>query len=195
MKLFRKKRNRWLSTLAVMGALMLAGSMYLATWTNAPVENFNAGLQAYEAGDMKTAVQLFDKSLAAYKTAETNQNALHDFFYPAPDRNVAARASFQKAKALLQLKQGPAALAAFKESLLLNPGNGYDDNMLLSRAKEMEAEAKYTQYDLELLFKNNPAAAQQEGKGKGKGKGQPGNQQVPGTEPGNMPGKGDRNNI
>lgn len=77
---------------------------------------------------------------------------------------------------------------------MLNPGNGYND-MLLARAQEMEAEAKYTQYDLELLFKNNPAMAQQEGQGKGKGKGQPGNQQVPGTEPGNMPGKGDRNNI
>ncbi len=173
---------------------MLLGALHLTTWNNTPVETFNAGLTAYEAGDMKTAVQLFDKSLAAYKTAETSQSRLHDFFYPEPDRSVAARASFQKAKALLQLKQGPAALAAFKESLLLNPGNGYND-MLLSRAKEMEAEAKYTQYDLELLFKNNPAMAQQEGAGKGKGKGQPGNQQVPGTEPGNMPGKGDRNNI
>lgn len=194
MKLFRKKRNRWLGLGSLLGALMLLGALHLTTWNNVPVETFNAGLQAYEAGDMQKAVQLFDKSLAAYKTAETNENAVHDFFYPAPDRLVAARASFQKAKALLQLKQGPAALAAFKESLLLNPGNGYND-MLLSRAKEMEVEAKYTQYDLELLFKNNPAMAQQEGAGKGKGKGQPGNQQVPGTEPGNMPGKGDRNNI
>lgn len=195
MKLFRKKRNRWLGLGSLLGALMLLGALHLSTWNNTTVDTFNAGLQAYEAGDMQKAVQLFDKSLAAYKTASAEDNAVRNFFYPAPDRNVAARASFQKAKALLQLKQGAAALAAFKESLLLNPGNGYDDNMLLSRAKEMEAEAKYTQYDLELLFKNNPAAAQQEGKGKGKGKGQPGNQQVPGTEPGNMPGKGDRNNI
>ncbi len=194
MKLFRKKRNRWLGLGSLLGALMLLGALHLATWNNTPVDTFNAGLQAYEAGDMQKAVQFFDKSLAAYKTAETSANPVHDFFYPAPDRNVAARASFQKAKALLQLKQGPAALAAFKESLLLNPGNGYND-MLLSKAKEMESEARYTQYDLELLFKNNPAMAQQEGAGKGKGKGQPGNQQVPGTEPGNMPGKGDRNNI
>lgn len=194
MKIFRKKRNRWLGLGSLLGALMMLGGLYLATWTNVPVDSFNAGLQAYEAGDMKGAVKLFDQSLATYKTAAANETALHDFFYPAPDRNVAARASFQKAKALLQLKQGPAALQAFKESLMLNPGNDYND-MLLARAQEMEAEARYTEYDLELLFKNNPAMAQQEGKGKGKGKGQPSNQQVPGTEPGNMPGKGDRNNI
>lgn len=194
MKIFRKKRNRWLGVGSLIGALMLLGGLHLATYTNVQVDSFNAGLQAYEDGQMEQANKFFDQSLAAYKSAAATENAVHDFFYPAPDRNVAARASFQKAKALLQLKQGPAALQAFKESLMLNPGNGYD-NMLLSRAQEMEAEARYTQYDLELLFKNNPAMAQQEGKGKGKGKGQPGNQQVPGTEPGNMPGKGDRNNI
>ncbi len=194
MKIFRKKRNRWLGLGSLLGAVMLLGGLHLATWNNAPVDTFNAGLQAYEAGDMKTAVQLFDKSLAAYKTAAADENAARDVFYPAPDRSVAARASFQKAKALLQLKQGPAALEAFKQSLLLNPGNGYN-KILLARANEMESEARYTEYDLELLFKNNPAMAQQEGQGKGKGKGQPGNQQVPGTEPGNMPGKGDRNAI
>lgn len=194
MKIFRKKRNRWLGIGSLLGALMLLGGLHLATWTNVQVETFNAGLQAYEEGNMEQAKQLFEKSLTAYKSGAASENAVHDFFYPAPDRNIAARASFQKAKALLQLKQAPAALLAFKESLLLNPGNGYND-MLLARAQEMEAEAKYTQYDLELLFKNNPAMAQQEGQGKGKGKGQPGNQQVPGTEPGNMPGKGDRNNI
>jgi tetratricopeptide (TPR) repeat protein len=194
MKIFQKKRNRWLGLGSLIGALMLLCALHLLTWKNVQVEDFNAGLTAYQAGDMQKAVQLFDKSVAAYKGALASENSVRDYIYPAPNRSVAARAQFQKAKALLQLKQGPAALDAFKESLLLNPGNGYND-MLLSVAKRMEAEARYTQYDLELLFKNNPAMAQQEGKGKGKGKGQPGNSQVPGTEPGNMPGKGDRNNI
>ncbi len=192
MKIFGKKRNRWLGLGSLIGALMLLGALHLLTWKNVQVEEFNTGLAAYEAGDMQTAVPCFDKSLGAYRSALAQNNALHDYVYPAPDRSVAARASFQKAKALLQLKQGPAALEAFKESLLLNPGNGYTD-MLLAEAKRMESEARYTEYDLELLFKNNPPMAQQEGKGKGKG--QPGNQQVPGTEPGNLPGKGDRNKI
>ena len=194
MNIFRKKTNRWLGLGSLIGALMLLGAFTLATWENVQVKDFNAGLSAYQAGDMKRAATAFDKSLNAYKAAVAGEYPLHDYIYPAPDRSIAARASFQKAKALLQLKQGAAALDAFKESLMLNPGNAYSD-MLLDRAKAMESEARYTEYDLELLFKNNPAAAQQEGKGKGNGKGQPGNQQVPGTEPGNMPGKGDRNQI
>jgi len=48
MKLFRKKRNRWLGLGSLLGALMLLGALHLTTWNNAPVENFNAGLAAYE---------------------------------------------------------------------------------------------------------------------------------------------------
>lgn len=194
MNIFRKKRNRWLGLGSLIGALMLAGAFHLSTWKNLQVEDFNGGLQAYTAGDMKTAVQLFDKSIAAYKAEVSAEYPGRDYIYPEPDVSLAARANFQKAKALLQLKQGPAALEAFKQSLLFNAGNAYNAK-LLHRVAELEQEARYTEYDLELLFKNNPAMAQQEGKGKGKGQGQPQNQQVPGTEPGNMPGKGDRNAI
>lgn len=69
---------------------MLLGGLHLATWTNVQVETFNAGLQAYEEGNMEQAKQLFEKSLTAYKSGAASENAVHDFFYPAPDRNIAA---------------------------------------------------------------------------------------------------------
>lgn len=194
MKILKKRRNRWLGSGVLLGVLMLACAFHLLTWNNSQVASFNAGLQAYEDGNMQKAVQLSDRSLAAYKEGVTHDDWLHRHLYPQPDRALAARAAFMKAKSLLQLKQAPAALDAFKESLQLNPGNSYSD-VTLEAAQRMERDALWVQYDLELLFKNNSQMAQQEGKGKGKGQGQPGNKQVPGTEPGNKPGKGNRDDI
>ncbi len=114
--------------------------------------------------------------------------------YPEPSAEVAALADFQKAKALIRAQQVPAAVDAFKESLYINPGNGYD-SIGLSDAQRMEAQAFVVKYDLEQLFKNNPDQAQQQGKGKGKDKGKDGNKPVPGNDPGTKPGKGNRDDI
>ncbi len=193
LKLFRRRRNRWLALGSFLGALMLLGGMHLHSYKNVQAEAYNAGLVAYQAGDMEKAVQLFDRSVDAYRSAG-QANALDSAVYPQPDRALAALADFQKAKALLQLKKAPAAVDALKESLALNPGNGYKSDISAAEAERLAADARFTQYDLELLFKNNPDQAKQQGKGKGN-PGKPSDKQLPGTEPGDQPGKGDRNNI
>jgi hypothetical protein len=77
---------------------------------------------------------------------------------------------------------------------MLNPGNVFPTGTTQADAERMRAESLVVKYDLELLFKNNPSLAQQQGKGKGKGQGK-GDKQVPGTEPGKQPGKGNRDDI
>jgi tetratricopeptide (TPR) repeat protein len=193
MSFFSSKKNRWLLAALVAGILILYQGIQLATWRSAEIAYYNQGLVEYQNGDFQKAVQMFDRSYAAFK-AEEKADWLHRFIYPAPDRRVAALANFQKAKALLHLQQGQPAVDAFKESLKLNPGNDYED-LALTAANQLHEDALVVKYDLELLFKNNPSLAQGQGKGKGKGQGKPGNQQVPGQDPGTKPGKGNRDDI
>lgn len=194
MKLKMEKRNLWLLALLVAGCLMLGYGYQLATWQNLQYDYYNVGLQAYEQGDIKTAVEMFDRSMNQYKR-ESKAGWLHRFIYPAPSRELAAQAAFHKAKALLRARQAEPAVEAFKESLRLNPGNGYS-GMSLSDAQRMEAEAMVVKYDLELLFKNQPQLAQGQGKGKGNKPGQPGDgKPVPGDDPGSKPGKGNKDDI
>lgn len=192
MKGLRRKRNRRLALVCILGMLMLLGGHHLTTWRSLQSEDFNAGLTAYNTGSMLEAVQFFDRSLSTYRSREADENALVRYIYPAPDRGLAARASFQKAKALLSLEQPEAALEAYKESLLLNPGNGYS-KVALDAVAQLEREARYTQYDLELLFANDEQLGQQEGKSSDDS--QPGKSQVPGSEPGSQPGNGDPKSI
>lgn len=103
-------------------------------------------------------------------------------------------AYFHKGKAHLQNRQAEQCVEAFKESLRLNPGNLYLDQLSPEELSVLKEEALVVKYDLEMLFKSRPDQAQQQGKGKGKGKGN-GNQQAPGNEPGSQPGKGNRDDI
>ena len=192
MKGLRRKRNRQLALVCLFGMLMLLGGYHLSNWKSLQSENFNAGLTAYNEGSMLEAVQFFDRSLSTYRDTASDENVLTHYIYPAPDRGLAARAYFQKAKALLALEQPEAALEAYRESLLLNPGNGYN-NIALETVRQLEREARYTQYDLELLFANDEKLGQQEGKSGEDNK--PGNSQVPGSEPGSQPGNGDPKSI
>ena len=192
MKGLRRKRNRLLALACLFGMLMLLGGYHLSNWKSLQSENFNAGLTAYNEGSMLEAVQFFDRSLSTYRDRASNENVLTHYIYPTPDRGLAARAYFQKAKALLALEQPEAALEAYRESLLLNPGNGYS-NIALETVTQLEREARYTQYDLELLFANDEKLGQQEGKSSQDDK--PGNSQVPGSEPGSQPGNGDPKSI
>lgn len=189
-----KRRNLGLLAATLAGILMLYFGFTLATWRSEQVDYYNLGLAAYEQGDVQTAVQAFDRSLHAYKR-DSRAGWLHRFVYPEPNRELAAQAAFHKAKSLLRARQAEPAVEAFKESLRLNPGNGYTD-MALSDAQRMEAQALIVKYDLELLFKNQPQLAQGQGKGKGNQQGnQPGNQPVPGDQPGSKPGKGNKDDI
>lgn len=189
----KKKRTLWLLAALVVGSLMFAYGMHLASWRSSQYDNYNMGLRAYETGDAKTAVQLFDRSLGSYR-GEQRAGWLHRFIYPAPDRELAALANFHKGKALLRARQIEPAVEAFKESLRLNPGNNYG-GIGLSEAQRLEAQAEVVKYDLELLFKNNKQQADGQGKGKGKPGDKPGGKPVPGDEPGNMPGKGNKDDI
>lgn len=193
MKVLRRKGNRRLAFVWLIGVLTLLVGYHLTTWKDLQAESFNEGLMAYHRGYTQEAIQLFDKSIAAYRAREADHRAWSNEIYPAPDRGLAARASFQKAKALLILEQPKAALEAYRESLMLNPGNAYTD-VALSNVALLEREARYTQYDLELLFAENQQLQQQEGKSGNDG--QPGNNgEVPGSEPGSQPGTGDPNSI
>ncbi len=209
MNFFRKRRHQRFALVSLVGILMLASAFHILSWTNIQVEEFNAGLATYEAAiappapgqplqiaaadaphpkekELLLAVQQFDRSLAAYRNRVANENHLYNYIYPPPDRGLAARAAFQKAKALLALKQPAAALEAFKESLMLNPGNGYT-NVALAEAQRLEREARVTQYNLELLFSENENLAKKEGSSKEQG--EP-NKPEPGNQPGTMPGQG-----
>lgn len=190
---FFKKSYLWLLAAFVVGGLLLGYGFQLATWRSAQVEFYNQGVAAYQTGDVQTAVKLFDQSYAAYKQ-QTRAEWLTRFVYPKPDTRLAAKANFHKAKSLLRMRQGEPAVEAFKESLKLNPGNGYK-GVSLSEAEQMREEAMIVKYDLELLYKNNPQMGQGQGKGKGNKGDKPGNQQVPGDQPGNQPGKGDKDKM
>jgi tetratricopeptide (TPR) repeat protein len=194
----RKKNSRrtyWMLAALVAGILFTGFGVHLATYTSAQTQFYNLGLAAYQQENLQLANAAFDRSIAAYK-AEARAGWLHRFIYPEPSREMAALAHFHKAKVLLRARQVEPAVEAFKESLRLNAGNGYQ-GIPLSDAQRLEAQAEIVKYDLELLFKNQPQ--QGEGQGKGKGKPQPGdgqgNQQVPGDQPGSQPGKGKPDDI
>lgn len=194
----RKKNSRrtyWMIAALVAGILFSGFGLHLATYQSAQTGYYNLGLAAYQQEDLQLANAAFDRSIQAYK-AESRAGWLHRFIYPEPSREMAALAYFHKAKVLLRARQVEPAVEAFKESLRLNAGNGYQ-GISLSEAQRLEAQAEVVKYDLELLFKNQP----QQGQGQGKGKGKPqqgdgtGNQQVPGDQPGAQPGKGKPDDI
>lgn len=194
----RKKNSRrtyWMIAALVAGILFTGSGVHLATYQSAQIQYYNLGLAAYQQEDLQLANAAFDRSIQAYEQ-EARAGWVHRFLYPEPSREMAALAYFHKAKVLLRARQVEPAVEAFKKSLSLNAGNGYQ-GIPLSEAQRLEAQALVVQYDLELLFKNQPQ--QGEGQGKGKGKPQPGdgqgNQQVPGDQPGAQPGKGKPDDI
>ena len=180
----------------IVGALIFTGGLYLNAWRDAQYALYNQGLSAYRSGDVQVAIKYFDQSLAVYKTRRQS-TWIERFIYPKPDKELAAQASFQKAKSLLRANQAAPAVQAFKESLELNSGNLYLGRDLTEKEYQAFREAALiVKYDLELLFKNNPEQAQKQGKGKGKpGDGKKDGKPVPGEDPGAMPGKGNRDTI
>lgn len=192
---FNRIAKGWLIAAALAGALFLAGGYHLLTWSSGQVEFYNLGLKAYENGDMPTAIQAFDRSIAIYKQ-EKRASWFHRFIYPQPDDELAALAYFHKGKAHLMNRQGELAVESFKESLRLNPGDRIE-GLAADDAERLREEALVVKYDLEMLFKSRPDLAQQQGKGKGKGKpgDGKGNKPDPGNDPGSQPGKGNRDDI
>lgn len=180
----------------IAGALLFSAGLYLYQWRDAQYALYNQGMTAYRSGDLQVAIKNADQSLAVYKSRRSS-TWMERFIYPKPDKELAAQAAFLKAKALLRANQPAPAVQSFQESLELNSGNLYGRDLTEKEFQEFREAAMIVKYDLELLFKNNPEQAQKQGKGKGKGDGEKkdGAKPVPGDDPGNMPGKGNRDTI
>lgn len=197
MKFFAQFRTAWLVAAVLTGLVLLYAGRQLAGWPAPQVTYYNAGVTAYEQGDMKNAVALFDRSLAAYK-AEANASWLHRFTYPRPSAEYAALAHFHKGKALIQARQAELGVEAFKESIRAFDLAADDEKLQPGQVKALREKQLIVQYDLEMLYKSRPDIAQGEGKGKGKGKGQGQGQdgkRAPGQDPGSQPGKGRPDDI
>jgi len=180
----------------IAGILTFAAGLYCYQWSDNERILYNQGLAAYRSGDVQSAVKFSDQALAAYKSRRQS-TWTERFIFPKPDKELAAQAAFLKAKSLLRANQAEPAVKAFKEALELNSGNLYVGRDLTEKEyQEFREAAMVIKYDLELLFKNNPEQAEKQGKPKpGKGKPDKGDKPVPGEDPGNMPGKGNRDTI
>ena len=179
----------------IVGAMIFSGGLYLYSWRDAQYALYDQGIAAYRAGDLQVAIKYADQSLAVYKSRHAS-TWMERFIYPKPDRGLAAQAAFLKARSLLKVNQAAPAVESFKESLELNPGNLYEEELSEKEYQLLKEAAWIVKYDLELLFKNNPEQAQKQGKGKkGNGEKKEGGKPVPGDDPGAMPGKGNRDTI
>lgn len=180
----------------IAGILTFSAGLYCYQWSDNERILYNQGLAAYRSGDLQTAIKFSDQALAAYK-ARRQLTWTERFVFPKPDKPLAAQAAFLKGRALLKAGQVEPAVKAFKESLELNSGNLYVGESLTEQEYQLLREAAMVvKYDLELLFKNSPEQAEKQGKPKpGKGKPDKGDKPVPGEDPGNMPGKGNRDTI
>lgn len=163
---------------------LLGAGMKLDTWRDDQIILYDQAMSAYLTGDLETAVQLFDRSIAAYEhnLGRTEQEVI---IYGAASRELAAQAYFHKGMALLAAQQVRPAIEALMESLRLNSGNHYEDwpeNLSTADIDRLTDQALTVKYNLELIFRLNSSQSQQS-----QGDPQPaeqGDQPVPGTRPG-----------
>ena len=208
MKTIKSWRFLALTLLAAIGVALFYGSATLKTWQDAQVVAYNQGITALNEGKVDEAMVAFDKSLDIYRSTAT-RNRTDTFLYPGRSNEIAALALSKKAILYIVKQKPELAIAAFKDSIVLNPGGS--DNGLLKRAmngeelstsdiKRLSGQSYIVKHNLELMFKKNPSQQQKEGKGKGKGKGDPkegkdGKEPAQGTKPGPGSGKGNPNAI
>ena len=181
----------WLLVFAA-GSIMLGGGVSLARWRSDQIDFYNAGLAAYEAGDAEQAVEMFDRSLSAYQRV-LQASWMERFIYPRANTELAARAGFHKGMVLIRAQQAEPAAAALLLSLRLNPsgaGAYYGDDA--ARLRELSL---IVRYNLELLFNQRPDLARGQGAARRPGDGSQEAQRVPGQNPGNMPGPGNRDDL
>jgi tetratricopeptide (TPR) repeat protein len=188
-----------LTLVSVLGLGLLVGSHFLATRPNPAIALYDQGIELYLQGDAEGALKAFDQSIAVYNQ-ESRESGVTGWIdrqmYGAPNKEIAALAYAKKGQLLIVMQKADQAVLAFKKSLDLNPGDNLYDSGSLSDTQQLREEAFVVKYNMELLFKKNPSPAKKEGKGQPKpGEGKPGDQQNPGDQPGNKPGKGNKNDI
>lgn len=184
-----------LTLLAILGGAMIAGQWHLDSYESPQFKQYNIGVTKFEEGDVDAALAAFDKSLDAYKVTAHKASWLDRVLYGSPSVELAALAQSKKA-ILLLVKQAPEqAVLAFKESIKTNPGGSHFQKLTASEIKRLTDQSDEVKYNLELLYKQNQSMQEQEGKGKGKPKQGDGEKEVPGNQPGSMPGKGNKDDI
>jgi hypothetical protein len=176
-----KLKSKRLKTVLLIstGVLLLVFGLVTALWRDGQAMTYNQGLQAYvyaqTAGKdnpknpvktaqdrekmLKQSAEMFDLSVQVYGV-ESRNLWLERFLFPHPDRLLAARAAFRKGNSLIWLGDEKAAVEAYKQYLQLNPGGIYD---------AAAGDTFTDQHNLEIIYRNNPALQNAEGKGKGKG--------------------------
>ena len=188
------------STLALAAVMLLgAGTLHyafrLAHWQNEQINAYNFGIAATAHGNAPLAQLAFRASIRQYQEASHAPWVVR-VFYPHPNREYAALAYFQLGKAYMGTYDAQLAVEAWKQSLRLNPGNGYS-NISYDDANRLHVEAMYVKHALKQLFKQYPNLANQQGKGAGTGQGDDGSpaSHVPGDDPASGAGKGDPNDL
>lgn len=172
------------------GSAFLSAGILLVDWRNAQIDAYNDGIRMLANGDAD-AQNAFAQSLIHYERMYRRSWG-ERFVFPSPDRELAARAAFMRGLALQQARQQEAAVSAFLLSLRLNPGSVGGGSA--EDARRRDELALLVKYNLELLFNARPDLANQQGVGRqGQGQGEP--QRVPGQNPGNLPGPGNRDDL
>lgn len=190
------KKRKWRSVLLsagfFVGMMLLGAGWMLSTYRSMQIDGYNAGIAAMRSGEHRIAVQSFEHSVQHFNRAR-QMNWAGRFFLPAPDIELAARASFYRGMVLIQTGQAEAAVAALQESLRFNPGSGRASSV--GEAHRLHELALVVKYNLELLFNQNPQLAHSQGatRNPGEGEGEP--RRVPGENPGSMPGPGGRDDL
>jgi tetratricopeptide (TPR) repeat protein len=187
MKLFAILRRRTaLSLVTVLGVLLLIGSAALNSYQSSQVAYYNQGVELYKAGQVDQALQAFDKSLDAYRQAQ-HAGWLERHLLPGPSAELAALANGKKGNLFVTKQKPELAVTAYKESLKLNPGDAYQGKQQTAETNRLNEEALVVKFDLDLLFRKNPALAQQEGKRTGQQNDQSGDKPASGNNPQGKP--------
>ncbi|MCC6978802.1 MAG: hypothetical protein IT343_10815 [Candidatus Melainabacteria bacterium] len=174
------------------GIIMLCAGWTLSTYRSMQIESYNSGIVAMRAGDHRTAVVSFERSVQHFNRAR-QLDWLGRFLLPAPDIELAARASFHRGMLLVQSRQAKAAVAAFQESLRFNPGSGRAASV--SEARRLQELALVVKHNLELLLSQHSQLAHSQGAARNSGDGDGEPRRVPGENPGSMPGPGSRDDL
>lgn len=128
--LYHLVRHRWAERIAVVAVLpLLAGGVYLLTAPTPKEDSYNQvmAMKTTEEGkkDLVMQAKLLDMSLNA-SAQEYGRSRLRQLVFGEPQVDLAARAYFHKAVALLQMpNKGKEAFEEVTKSLALNPGNMY----------------------------------------------------------------------